>query len=98
MNQSIGIIEVIGLTAATACIDGMVKAAFVEVYNIKQTGSGMLTIIIQGDLASVQFAVEKGADVAQSFGELIGIHVIPRPYSGLEKIIGEKKVICNESC
>lgn len=88
MNQSIGIVEVIGLTAATSCIDVMVKAAFVEVYNIRRTGSGMITIIIQGDLASVQVAVEKGADAAQCIGELVAAHVIPRPYEGLEKLIG----------
>lgn len=88
MNQSIGIVEVIGTTAAAACIDVMVKAAFVEVYNIKRTGSGMITIIIQGDLASVQVAVEKGADAVQNIGELVSAHVIPRPYEGLEVLIG----------
>lgn len=91
VNKSLGIVEVIGVTTASACIDSMVKSAFVDVYNIKRLGSGMITIMIKGDLASVQVAVEIGAEVAQCHGELVAYRVIPRPYDGLEKLIAPEE-------
>ncbi|MBU9714220.1 BMC domain-containing protein [Evansella tamaricis] len=87
MERPLGIIEVIGMVSAIACVDAMVKTAFVDVYNIERTGSGMITIMIEGDLASVQAALEVGADVAQSKGELVAVRAIARPYDGLEKLI-----------
>ena len=87
MYRSLGIIEVVGLVTATACIDAMVKSAYVEVYNIKRTGSGMITVLIQGDLASVKEAIEIGESVAYRYGELIATRVIARPYEGLECLI-----------
>jgi len=91
MNRSLGIIEVIGLVTATACIDAMIKSAYVEVFNIKRTGSGMITVIIQGDLASIKEALEVGQSVAYRHGELIAVRSIARPYDGLESIIGSEE-------
>lgn len=88
MNRSIGIIEVIGLVTATACIDAMVKSAYVEVFNIHRTGSGMITIMLQGDLASIKEALEIGESVAHRYGELVAVRAIARPYDGLEKLTG----------
>ncbi|GGK30356.1 BMC domain-containing protein [Caldalkalibacillus thermarum TA2.A1] len=87
MNLSLGIIEVEGLVTATACMDAMVKSAFVNVHHVEQVGSGWIAIMITGDLASVQAALERGAEVAQYFGEVVAVRTIPRPYQGLEPLI-----------
>lgn len=86
MKQSLGIIEVVGNVNALSCADRMVKSAFVEVESIKRIGTGMVSIIIRGDLASVQHAVEVGQEAASEHGDLIAARVIPRPYEGLEKL------------
>ncbi|MDZ5474062.1 BMC domain-containing protein [Bacillus sp. 31A1R] len=91
MNQSLGIIEVIGMATASSCIDAMVKSAFVEVHEIKRTGSGLIAVMIRGDLASVQVAIEIGAEAASRLGEVAGLSVIPRPYEGLEVLISPEK-------
>lgn len=91
MNQSLGIIEVVGLVTATACIDAMVKSAYVEVFNIKRTGSGMITVMIQGDLASVKEALEIGEVAAHRYGEIVAARTIARPYDGLEGLIAPVK-------
>ncbi|MFD2445383.1 BMC domain-containing protein [Bacillus sp. CGMCC 1.16607] len=92
VNQSIGILEVVGFVTATACIDAMVKSAYIEVFNVERVGSGLVTIMIQGDLASIKEALEVGAEVAGRFGELIAVRAIARPYEGLEKLIAPKEV------
>lgn len=91
MNRSLGIIEVRGIVTATSCVDAMVKSAFVEVYNIERSGSGLLTIMIEGDLASVQAALEFGAEEAYKHGELIAVKSIPRPDNGLYAFISPQK-------
>lgn len=91
MYRSLGIIEVVGMVTATACIDAMVKSAYVEVTKVERVGSGFLAVIIKGDLASVQVAIEIGAETAQSHGQLIAYRVIPRPYDGLEKMTAPEK-------
>ena len=68
MNKSLGIIEVTGMVTATACIDAMVKSAFVEVFKVNHVGSGIIAIMILGDLASVQYAHEVGRDEAVKHG------------------------------
>lgn len=96
MYRSFGLIEVIGFVTATACIDTMVKSAFVELHDMKRTGSGMITIIIKGDLASVKEALQLGAETAHQHGEVVAMKVIARPYPGLERLLdpeekGEKE-------
>lgn len=86
MYRSLGIIEVVGMVTATASIDAMIKSAFIEVKKIDRIGSGYITIMIEGDLASVQVAIEVGREVAQCHGELVAYRVIPRPYEGLDKL------------
>ncbi|WNF38843.1 BMC domain-containing protein [Bacillaceae bacterium IKA-2] len=91
MNQSLGIIEVVGMVTAMACIDAMVKSAYVEVTKIERVGSGFIAIMIEGDLASVQVALEIGAETVQCHGELVAAKVIARPYEGLEKLTAPEK-------
>lgn len=91
MDRPLGVLEVIGYVTATACVDTMVKTAFVDIYNIEKTGNGYITIMIQGDLASVQAALEAGQEEALKHGELINARAIPRPYEGLERLISPER-------
>lgn len=86
MKHSLGIIEVVGNVNALTCADRMIKSAYIEIASIKRIGTGMVSIIIRGDLASVQHAIEVGQETAAEYGELIAARVIPRPYEGLEKL------------
>lgn len=79
MAKSIGIIETIGYTAALRSIDMMVKMAFVDVVKIEQSGAGMVTVIIEGDIESVKIALDIGAAEALNSGELVGVHSIAKP-------------------
>ncbi|MDQ0156867.1 BMC domain-containing protein [Robertmurraya andreesenii] len=87
MNRSIGLLEVVGFVTAAACVDRMVKSAYVDVHSIKRAGSGMITVIISGDLASVKEALEVGEETASSMGELVAVRAIARPYEGLERLL-----------
>lgn len=97
MKQSLGILEVVGMTTAVNCIDAMVKSAYVEIDRVESIGAGFLTIMIVGDLASVQVGIEIGSEIAARDGSLQGNKVIPRPYEGLDAIFtAEEKVIKDE--
>lgn len=87
MYRSFGLLEVVGIVTAATCIDAMVKSAYVEVYQTERIGSGMITIIISGDLASVQEALKTGEEMANRMGELVAVRVIARPYDGLEEAL-----------
>lgn len=88
MKQSIGILEVEGFLAATATVDDMIKHAYVELVKIEKTGAGLVTIIIQGDLASVQAALEAGMIIAGKLGDVVGVKAIPKPDPALyEKLL-----------
>ncbi|QGH35407.1 BMC domain-containing protein [Gracilibacillus salitolerans] len=79
MKRSLGLIEVIGTVTAMIAIDAMSKHAFVEVIKVEEAGSGLLTIMIEGDLASVQAALEVGATQASHHGEVVTMKSIPKP-------------------
>lgn len=79
MNKAIGIIETRGYAAALRAADMMLKMAYVEIVRQEQIGSGLVTTVIEGDIASVKEALEYGAEAAQSTGELIAVHSIAKP-------------------
>ena len=85
--NSLGIIETRGLTAAIEAADAMLKAANVEVVGTEKIGSGLVTVIVKGEVGAVKAAVEVGVEAAQRVGELVASHVIPRPHSDIEKIL-----------
>ncbi|WP_078592804.1 BMC domain-containing protein [Evansella clarkii] len=87
MNSSLGIIETRGLTAAIEAADAMLKAANVEIVGSEKIGSGLVTVIIQGEVGAVKAAIEVGTDAVQRTGELIAAHVIPRPHGDVVKIL-----------
>ncbi|MCL1951172.1 MAG: BMC domain-containing protein [Turicibacter sp.] len=87
MNASLGIIETRGLTAAVEAADSMLKAANVEIVGTEKIGSGLVSVIIQGDVGAVKAAVEVGSEAAGRIGEVVAVHVIPRPHSDVTKLI-----------
>jgi len=87
MNQSLGLIETRGLTAAIEAADTMLKAANVEIVGTEKIGSGLVTVMVQGEVGAVKAAVEAGAEAAQRIGELVAAHVIPRPHGDVRKIL-----------
>ncbi|QIZ75701.1 ethanolamine utilization microcompartment protein EutM [Ferrimonas lipolytica] len=84
--DALGILETKGLTALIEASDAMVKAARVEVVGYQQIGSGLVTVLVRGDVASCKAATDAGAVAAKRLGELVAVHVIPRPHADLEKI------------
>ena len=80
-------IETRGLTAAVEAADSMVKAAEVVLIGTEKIGSGLVSVMVRGDVGAVKAATEAGATTAQRLGELVAVHVIPRPHSDVEKIL-----------
>jgi microcompartment protein CcmL/EutN len=85
MSDAIGMIETRGYVASLAAADAMVKAANVTIVGRETAGSGLVAIIINGDVGAVKAATEAGAETASTIGELVSVHVIPRPHADLAK-------------
>ena len=85
--EALGMVETRGLTAAIEAADSMVKAAQVNLIGTEKIGSGLVTVMVRGDVGAVKSAVEAGAANASKLGELVATHVIPRPHSDVEKIL-----------
>ncbi len=85
--EALGMIETRGLTAAIEAADAMVKAAEVTLIGTEKIGSGLVSVMVRGDVGAVKAAVESGTAAAQRLGEIIATHVIPRPHSDVEKIL-----------
>lgn len=83
-EQALGMIETRGLVGAIEAADAGVKAAPVQLLGKEQTDPALITILFAGDVASVKAAVDAGAAAAERVGQLVSVHVIPRPYPGLE--------------
>jgi microcompartment protein CcmL/EutN len=87
MGEALGMIETKGLVAMIEATDAMVKAANVQLVNWEKIGAGFVTAMVRGDVAAVKAATEAGAVAAAKVGELISVHVIPRPHSSLEDVL-----------
>ena len=86
-QQALGMVETRGLVAAIEAADAMVKAANVTLIGTEKIGSGLVTVMVRGDVGAVKAATEVGAAAAQRLGELVAVHVIPRPHGDVEKIL-----------
>ncbi|GFN23270.1 BMC domain-containing protein [Moorellaceae bacterium AZ2] len=84
---ALGLIETKGLVAAIGAADAMLKAAGVELIGMEKIGSGLVTVMISGDVGAVKAATEAGAAAAGKLGEIVAVHVIPRPHNDLQKIL-----------
>lgn len=92
-GQALGMIETKGLTAQFEATDAMLKAANVELIGWEKIGSGNVTVFVKGEVAAVKAAVEAGATAASAIGEVVAVHVIPRPHdelAGLGKFLVTK--------
>ena len=87
MGDALGMIETRGLVALIEAMDAMVKAADVVVVGWQQIGGGLVTALVRGDVAAVQAATEAGQAAAKRVGEVLAVHVIPRPHPSLENIL-----------
>ncbi len=85
MGDALGMIETRGLVAMIEAADAMVKAAKVILVGWERIGSGYVTVLVRGDVAAVRAATDAGAAAARRVGELISVHVIPRPHPSLEE-------------
>ena len=86
-QEALGMIETRGLTAAIEAADAMVKAAEVTLIGTEKIGSGLVSVMVRGDVGAVKAAVESGTAAASKLGEIIATHVIPRPHADVEKIL-----------
>lgn len=84
-NQAIGMIETRGYVPALASADAMVKAANVEIVSRNEVGGGLVSVVIKGDVGAVKAATEAGSEAANQVGEVVAVHVIPRPHADLGK-------------
>ena len=89
--EALGMVETRGLVAAIEAADAMVKAANVTLIGTEKIGSGLVSVMVRGDVGAVKAATEAGGSAASKLGEVIAIHVIPRPHSDVEKILPKLK-------
>ena len=85
MNEALGMIETKGYVAALAAADAMVKAANVTIVSREEVGDGLVAVVVRGDVGAVKASAEAGAETANTVGELVSVHVIPRPHNELGK-------------
>ena len=86
-NEALGMVETRGLVGSIEAADAMVKAANVSLIGYEKIGSGLVTVMVRGDVGAVKAAVDAGAVSAKAVGEVVSVHVIPRPHTDVEKIL-----------
>lgn len=87
MSEALGMIECRSFAALVEASDAMVKAARVELVSYEKTGGGYVTAVVRGDVAAVKAAVEAGVRGAEKIGEVVSVHVIPRPHGNVDSIM-----------
>ena len=87
MAEALGMIETRSFAALVEASDAMVKAARVELVSYEKTGGGYVTAVVRGDVAAVKAAVEAGVRNAEKVGEVVAVHVIPRPHVNVDAVI-----------
>jgi len=87
MNEALGMIETKGLVGAIEAADAMTKSANVKLLGYEKIGSGLVTVMVRGDVGAVKAAVDAGSAAANNVGELVSQHVIARPHEDVEKLL-----------
>ena len=87
MNEALGMVETRGLVAAIEAADAMVKAANVQLIGSEKIGSGLVSVMVRGDVGAVKAAVEAGGAAAANLGEVVATHGIPRPHTDVDKLL-----------
>ena len=85
--EALGMVETRGLVAAIEAADAMVKAANVTLLGTEKIGSGLVSVMVRGDVGAVKSATEAGSQAAARLGEIVAVHVIPRPHQDVESIL-----------
>jgi microcompartment protein CcmL/EutN len=85
--DALGLVETKGFVGMVEASDAMVKAAKVELVGYEKVGAGLVTAIVRGDVAAVKAATEAGARAAERVGELVSVHVIPRPHANIDEVL-----------
>lgn len=91
-TNALGMVETRGLVGAIEAADAMVKAANVTLVGKEQIGAGLVTVMVRGDVGAVKAATDAGAAAAERVGELVSVHVIPRPHAEVDAILPKVKV------
>lgn len=86
-NDALGMVETKGLVGSVEATDAMVKAANVTLVGRESIGAGLVTVMVRGDVGAVKAATDAGAAVAQRVGEVVSVHVIPRPHADVETVL-----------
>ena len=86
-NEALGMVETKGLVGAIEAADAMTKAANVALIGYEKIGSGLVTVMVRGDVGAVKASVDAGAAAAANVGQVVSQHVIPRPHTDVEKIL-----------
>lgn len=89
-GKALGLVETRGLVGAIEAADAMVKAASVTLVGKEKIGGGYVTVMVRGDVGAVKAATDAGASAARKVGEVVSVHVIPRPHGDLEAILPAK--------
>ena len=92
IQEALGMVETKGLIGAIEAADAMVKAANVKLIGREMIGSGLVTVMVRGDVGAVKASVDAGAAAAKRVGELVSVHVIPRPQDEVEGILPGKSI------
>ena len=87
MEEALGLIETRGFVAMVEASDAMVKAARVKLIGYEKVGGGYVTAIVRGDVAAVRAATDAGSSAASKVGEVVSVHIIPRPHLSLEEVL-----------
>lgn len=87
MSDALGMIETKGFVGMVEASDAMVKAAKVELVGYEKIGGGFVTAIVRGDVAAVKAATEAGQRAAERVGELVSVHIIPRPHANIDQVL-----------
>ncbi len=91
-REALGMIETKGLVGAIEAADAMVKSANVFLVGYEKIGSGLVTVMVRGDVGAVKASVDAGAVAALNVGEVVSIHVIPRPHTDVERILPKQQL------
>ncbi len=86
-GDALGLVETKGLIGSIEAADAMVKTALVRLVRTEQIGAGYVTVMVRGDVGAVKAATDAGAAAARRVGELVSVHVIPRPHADVERIL-----------
>lgn len=86
-QEALGMVETKGLVGAIEAADAMVKSANVSLVGYEKIGSGLVTVMVRGDVGAVKASTDAGAAAAEKVGQVVSVHVIPRPHTDVEKIL-----------